>query len=124
LPLNERGHLLTMSTLTMTSIDSLRKEIEATGITDARPDSFYQELMDYGIESAEQFQDAYQGDYQDGASFAERLCEDCGYLNESDVPSFILNHIDWEGVWTRELRFDYFEVEIGVQGSAFFSNNF
>ena len=78
-----------------------------------------QEMMDYGIESVSQFEDAYQGQHLDGASFAEQLCEDCGYLEESNLPTFIQSHIDWETVWSNELRFDYFEID-----GHFFSNSF
>ena len=111
-------------TTTLSPVESLKNEIESTGMIDSMSHEFYQELMDYGIESLSQFEDAYQGQHLDGASFVEQLCEDCGYLEESNLPTFIQNHIDWESVWSCELRFDYFEVKIGVQGSAFFSNNF
>ena len=73
---------------------------------------FFRELIDYGIESLEQFEDSYQGQYRSGADFAENLCDDCGYLGSNQgIPDFILNHIDWESVWSCELRFDYFEVD-------------
>ena len=99
---------------------------EVREFSDALEDNGYsftvfvvQEMMDYGIETVSQFEDAYQGQYLDGASFAESLCEDCGYLDNTEVPTFITNHIDWESVWSRELSFDYFEVD-----GHFFSNNF
>ena len=73
---------------------------------------FFRELIDYGIESLEQFEDSYQGQYKSGAEFAEQIADECGYLGSNqDVPDFILNHIDWEDVWSCELRFDYFEVD-------------
>ena len=99
---------------------------EVREFSDALEDNGYsftvfvvQEMMDYGIESVSQFEDAYQGQHLDGASFAEQLCEDCGYLEESNLPAFIQSHIDWETVWSNELRFDYFEID-----GHFFSNNF
>ena len=102
----------------------LQQEIEESGRIDSRSIDFYQELLDYGIESLEQFEDSYQGQYQSGADFAEQLCEDCGYLGlQSDIPDFILNHIDWETVWSNELRFDYFSIEAGGY-MYFFSSNF
>tara|TARA_R100000152_G_C6710209_1_gene137981 strand:+ start:151 stop:483 length:333 start_codon:yes stop_codon:yes gene_type:complete len=107
-------------TTTLSPIESLKNEIESLGYVDTQSAEFYQELMDYGIETVSQFEDAYQGQYLDGASFAESLCEDCGYLpDDIEVPTFITNHIDWEAVWSRELRFDYFEVD-----GHFFTNNF
>ena len=99
---------------------------EVREFSDALEDNGYsftvfvvQEMMDYGIETISQFEDAYQGQHLDGASFAEQLCEDCGYLEESNLPAFIQSHIDWETVWSNELRFDYFEID-----GHFFSNNF
>ena len=111
-------------TTTLSPLESLKNEIESTGMMDSRSDDFYQELMDFGIESVSQFEDAYQGQHLDGASFAEQLCEDCGYLEESNLPMFLQNHIDWEAVWSRELRFDYFSIEVSPGRLEFFSNNF
>ena len=51
--------------------------------------------------------------------YCQNFAEDCGYLDNTEVPTFITNHIDWESVWSRELRFDYFEVD-----GHFFTNNF
>ena len=102
----------------------LQQEIEESGLMDSRPIEFYQELVDQGIESLEQFEDSYQGQYNNGADFAENLCDDCGYLGSNQgIPDFILNHIDWESVWSRELTFDYFMVKYS-NGYAFFCNNF
>ena len=85
---------------------------------------FFEELVDYGIETLDQFQDSYQGQHRSGALFAEELCQDCGYLGlQSDIPDFILNHIDWDAVWSCELRFDYFSIEAGGY-MYFFSSNF
>ena len=78
---------------------------------------FFKELVDYGIESLEQFEDSYQGQHDSGADFAESLCDDCGYLEESKLPMFIQSNINWATVWSNELRFDYFEVD-----GHFFSN--
>ena len=104
--------------------ETLRKEIEQDSVYfdyfENKSIEFFQELVDYGIESFEQFEKSYQGQHDSGADFAENLCDDCGYLGSNQgIPDFILNHIDWETVWTNELRFDYFEVD-----GHFFSNNF
>ena len=80
---------------------------------------FFEELVDYGIESLEQFEESYQGQHDSGADFAESLCNDIGYLQECNLPMFIQSHIDWATVWSNELRFDYFEVD-----GHFFSSNF
>ena len=101
----------------------LQQEIEESGQMDSRPIEFYQELIDYGIESLEQFEDSYQGQHRSGALFAEELCQDCGYLGSNQgIPDFILNHIDWETVWSNELCFDYFSIDAG--GYMYIFRNF
>ena len=123
LPTNEVGQLLIMLATMTTPAVTLRKEIEQDSVYfdyfENKSIEFFQELVDYGIESLEQFKDSYQGQHDSSAEFAESLCEDCGYLQESNLPMFIQMHIDWELVWSNELRFDYFEVD-----GHFFSNNF
>jgi len=105
--------------------DKLAEAVGPTGYIDTMPDRFWNELIDYGIESVEQFEDAYAGNYYSAADFAEQLCDDCGYLSESNLPTFISNHIDWDAVWNSELRFDYFMIEGKRPGDLrFFSCHF
>tara|TARA_E500000331_G_C16709518_1_gene477498 strand:- start:21 stop:389 length:369 start_codon:yes stop_codon:yes gene_type:complete len=78
-----------------------------TGYIDSMPETFWRDLVDYGIETVEQFEEAYSGQYDSGADFSEQLCNDCGYLADDHLPTFITNHIDWEDVWECELRHDY-----------------
>ena len=112
-----------MSTTMTSPAQQLQQEIEESGRIDSRSIDFYQELLDYGIESLEQFEDSYQGEHRSGALFAEELCQDCGFLGlQSDIPDFILNHIDWDAVWSCELRFDYFSIEAG--GYMYIFRNF
>jgi len=87
-----------------------------------------EELDDNGIETVEQFEDAFAGSY-DGygstspeAQFTEELVTDCGYL-ENDFPSFISNHIDYQSIWDCELIHDYFTIEHN-NTSLFFSRHF
>ena len=102
-----------LATMT-TPAETLRKEIESESswfdYFEAKSIEFFNELVDNGIETLEQFEDSYQGQHDSGADFAESLCEDCGILAESNLPMFIQSHIDWATVWSNELRFDYFEV--------------
>ena len=86
-------------------------------------DQLFQDILDNGIETVEQFEDAYSGQYKDGAEFSEKLINDCGYLEESSLPTFITNHIDWEDVWECELRHDYFMLTQDYK-SHFFSRHF
>ena len=101
-------------------IDSI-SDMTSDIIDEADYDSFMKELDDNGIETAEQFQDAYAGQYDSGADFAEQLCDQLGYLSESNLPNFISNHIDWDAVWNCELRHDYTMSDVG---GYFFSRHF
>jgi len=94
-----------------TLADKLQEAVEDAGLTDVMPNRFWNELVDYGIETVEQFEHAYAGQYASAAVFSKELCDDCGYLSESNLPTYISNHIDWDAVWNYELRFDYFRVE-------------
>lgn len=52
--------------------------------------------------------DAYVGKYSSKAEFAQEYCED----NEATLkllPDYIVNNIDWEGVWDSYLHWDFFE---------------
>lgn len=55
----------------------------------------------FGIEALPSFEDAYQGEYDSGADFAEHFVTD---VYAMDVPAFV--DIDWEGTWAN-LRHDY-----------------
>jgi len=97
-------------------------------IIDYPDEALIEELDDNGIETVEQFEDAFAGSY-DGygskspeAQFTEELVSDCGYL-ENDLPSFISNHIDYQEIWDCELRHDYFTIE-HRNTSLFFSRHF
>ena len=75
-----------MSTTMTSPAQQLRQEIEESGYMDAHTDEFYQELVDYGIESLEQFEDSYQGQYESEADFTEQILDDC---YQSDLPSWV-----------------------------------
>ena len=116
-----------MSTTMTSPAETLRKEIEQDSVYfdyfENKSIEFFNELVDYGIETLDEFQDSYQGQHRSGALFAEELCQDCGYLGSNQgIPDFILNHIDWDAVWSHELRFDYFSIEAG--GYMYFFRNF
>jgi hypothetical protein len=64
-------------------------------------DQFIEELANYGINDASQFEDAFEREVEGYgervfAEFSEELINDCGYTIE---PEFIANCIDWELVW-------------------------
>ena len=104
-------------------------------IIDYPDEALIEELDDNGIETVEQFEDAFAGSYEGRksaygnaasqspeAQFTEELVSDCGYL-ENDIPSFISNHIDYQGIWDCELIHDYFTIE-HRSTSLFFSRHF
>ena len=91
-------------------------------------EKLFEDIDSEGIETVEQFEDAFAGSY-DGygskspeAQFTEELVSDCGYL-ENDLPSFISNHIDYQEIWDCELIHDYFTIEHNNQ-TYFFSRHF
>ena len=80
-----------------------------------------------GIENTEQWEDAYvqsmPSSFRVEAQFTEQLMDDLGYLCETDLPTFITYHIDWQAVWDCELRHDYSTIQYdGV--THFFSRHF
>ena len=86
-------------------------------------DSFIEELSLYGIEDAQQFEDAYCQEVEGHgervfAEFSEELIESCGYEIK---PDFIANCIDWELVWHSALKHDYQAVEF--KGNTYFFHN-
>lgn len=94
-------------------------------IDEGEYDEFIAELESYGIETASQFEDAFNGEWEGYgervyALFSEDLIDQCGYTIE---PEFISHCIDWELVWYSSLRYDYNAIEF-KGNTYFFSNHF
>lgn len=70
---------------------------------------FCDELSDYGIVDEDEFDDRYAGCFPSVDAFSEDLMDMCGFLN--DLPSIIEDSIDYEMMWNRSLRHDYFYIE-------------
>jgi hypothetical protein len=86
---------------------------------------FMDELSEYGITTAEQFESAYlyQTDsHKAEAEFSEYLTTE---LKEHcfDIPDYVYNHIDWQSMWDCELRHDFFAIEFDSE-TYFFNSNF
>ena len=75
-------------------------------------DSFIEE---FELSAVDRISDAYHGQYDSGAEFAEQLVSDCGYIH-GDLPYWI--EVDWEKTWDN-LSYDYTEIN-----GYIFSNNF
>ena len=68
----------------------------------------------FDIDSIGSLSDAYQGEYKDGAEFAESLVADCYSM---DMPSWV--EVDWQATWDNALSYDYSESDGHI-----FNNNF
>ena len=68
----------------------------------------------FDIDSIGSLSDAYQGDYESGAQFAESLVADCYSM---DMPSWV--EVDWQATWDNALSYDYSESDGHI-----FNNNF
>ena len=78
-------------------------------------------VEDYFLDAIDHFEDAYQGEYESGADFAEQIASDCGYISR-DVPSWI--EIDWAKTWDNNLSYDYSEIIMPNNRVAIFSNSY
>mgnify|MGYP003495948259 CR=1 FL=1 len=77
-------------------------------------------IEEYGIDVVEgyvnegyslsDFEEAYQGKYDNDEDFVYQLCNDLYDLNEHKGEFHPFNYIDWERV-TNDVMMDYFEVE-------------
>jgi antirestriction protein len=106
-----------MSTPMTSPAQQLRQEIEESGRMDSQTDEFYQELIDHGIESLEQFEESYQGQFISEGDFVLEILNDC---YESDLPVWV--EIDYQLTWDRALSFDYFSIQTGHEVYEIFRN--
>jgi antirestriction protein len=64
------------------------------------------------------FRNAYAGQWDRGADFAEHIAEECG--GHHDLPTWLV--IDWETSWKQNLRHDYFEADDADGSNHIFRN--
>lgn len=92
-------------------------------IDEADYDAFIEELANYGINEPEDFEDAFEGEYEGYgervySEFSEELIEALGY----DIqPEFVAHCIDWEQVWYSSFRYDYQAIDF-KNNTYFFRN--
>jgi len=67
-------------------------------------------MDDMGADDLSDFDEAYQGQFDSGADFAEDTAKEVGDIPK-DLPSWIV--IDWEASWERNLRHDYHMTKSG-----------
>ena len=88
-------------------------------------DDYGQGLVDeyiecYFLDAIDHFEDAYSGEYESGAEFAEQMVSDMGYVN-NNIPSWV--EIDWQATWDN-LSDDYTEIITPSNRVAIFSNSY
>ena len=88
-------------------------------------DDYGQGLVDeyieyYFLDAIDHFEDAYSGEYESGAQFAEQMVSDMGYVN-NNIPSWV--EIDWQATWDN-LSDDYTEIIKPDNRVAIFSNSY
>ena len=66
-------------------------------------------LEDFGMDMIEHAPEMYQGEFTDGAEFAESIVSDC--YDTRDYPTWV--QIDWEATWDYALSYDYTITESG-----------
>ena len=83
---------------------------------------FMNELDDIGIETASQFEEAYEytsDEHWAEKDFAEYFCVE---VMNAQIPDLVYAAVDWQDVWDHNLRYDYNSIET-VNGTFFFRNN-
>jgi len=88
-------------------------------------DEFIEVLADYGITTAEQFEERFNSEYEGYGEdiyvkFAEEWCDETG-LN-ADVPDLFVNAIDYEQVYYQSLQYDFNDVDF--RGNRYFFYNY
>ena len=83
---------------------------------------FMNELDEIGIETPEQLGEAYEytsDSYKAEAEFAEYLVTE---VLSTGIPEILEGHIDWQSVWSCELKYDYNTIEF--DGETYFFHNY
>lgn len=100
--------------VTIGELNTLAERIEALEDDDADKLEAMAEYCDDLDEIERVWADSYFIADTTGEDYAQELCYECGYMPSKDLPWWISDHIDWEGVF-RELSVDgYSEINGGV----------
>jgi hypothetical protein len=84
---------------------------------------FMDELEDIGIETASEFDDAYEYAFDGCSSYGEKDFAEywCIEVMDVQIPDIVFAAIDWQDVWDHNLRYDFNSIET-VNGTFFFRN--
>ena len=85
---------------------------------------FMDELYENGINTASEFEDAYEYTHDSYSSYAEKEFSEywCIEVLDAQIPECVLAAVDWQDVWDHNLRYDFCSIET-VNGTFFFRNN-
>jgi hypothetical protein len=85
---------------------------------------FMDELDQIGINSASEFEDAYEYTHDSWDAFAEKEFAEYFVIDVMDarIPDIVEGCIDWQVVWNSALRYDYNTINFGGD-TYFFRNN-
>jgi len=85
---------------------------------------FMDELCDIGIETASDFEDAYEYTHDSYSSYAEKEFAEywCIDVLDARIPDIVHAAVDWQDVWDHNLRYDFASIET-ANGTFFFRNN-
>ena len=85
---------------------------------------FMDELDDIGINTASDFEDAYEYTHDSYSSYAEKEFAEyfCIEVMDAQIPDCVLAAVDWQDVWDHNLRYDFCSIET-ANGTFYFRNN-
>jgi hypothetical protein len=85
---------------------------------------FMEELDDIGINTASDFEEAYEYTHDSYSSYAEKEFAEywCIEVLDAQIPDCVLAAVDWQDVWNHDLRYDFCYIET-ANGTFFFRNN-
>ena len=86
--------------------------------------AFMDELYEVGINTASEFEEAYEYTHDSWSSYAEKEFAEywCVEVMDAKIPDIVYAHVDWQGVWDHDLKYDFHAIETG-NGTFFFRNN-
>jgi antirestriction protein len=87
------------------TISKLAKKWAKNGSYEAEIYQAYIDNVGEEYATAEECEEAYQGEYESDEAFAMQLADDCGFETPNNWP---YNCIDWEQA-SRDIMYDYFE---------------